>query len=369
MKRWRRVLYGMIALQAWALSSCSPADFVSSTVINGVRILASRASKPRAAPGDEVNVDLLAFDGRPNAKAPKLYWLPIGCVNPTNDAYYACFAKLAEGGGGGGVLLTGVDAGADSDSDADSGADSGADADAGAGLAGLLRPGVNLTKNSFLIAASSASFRMPENVIIPRNGVTPSYGLVILFNFACTNDDIELLPYDPNGGNPQQIPIGCFDSNHNQLGPDDFVFGFTRVYAYAEADQLTEMNPVIKGVDVGERDGGLGIDGGTTTKAVLRAPLRRRRRRLPASTPSGRWCRRRSRPASRSGPTSIRPPARSRPPPGSSMTRRSRSRSRAAPTTTSSPRAPLPGRRRRTSSGSSCTTTKAAPTGSRCRSK
>ena len=153
----------------------------------------------------------------------------------------------------------GADAGASAGADASAGAGAGADAgasagagagaSAGAGLAGMLRPGVNLAPA--MISGPSATFQMPENVIIPRNGVSPSYGLVILFNFACAGDDIELLPYDPNSGNPQQIPIGCFDSNHNQLGPDDFVFGFTRVYAYDRGRQLTEVNPVITRVDVG----------------------------------------------------------------------------------------------------------------------
>jgi hypothetical protein len=100
---------------------------------------------------------------------------------------------------------------------------------------------------------------MPDDIIIARNGVSPSYGLVILFNFACTGH-IELLPFDPGNANPQQIPIGCFDANHNQLGPEDFVFGFTRVYAYSTTD---EENPVISQVDVGS--GRLDVDGGTTT--------------------------------------------------------------------------------------------------------
>ena len=98
---------------------------------------------------------------------------------------------------------------------------------------------------------------MPEDVIIARTGVTPSYGLAILFNFACTGT-LKLLPYDPNSGNPQQIPIGCFDTNENQLGAQDFVFGFTRVYAYATS---TEVNPVIQEVDLGGPRGP-SVDGG-----------------------------------------------------------------------------------------------------------
>ena len=110
-----------------------------------------------------------------------------------------------------------------------------------------------------LVSGSSFRFRVPDDIIIPRKGVMPSYGLVILFNFACAGH-IELLPADPGNANPQQIPIGCFDSHHTQLGPDDFVFGFTRVYAYETSD---ETNPVISQVSIGSKQ--LDIDGGTTT--------------------------------------------------------------------------------------------------------
>jgi hypothetical protein len=75
-------------------------------------------------------------------------------------------------------------------------------------------------------------------------GTTP-YGLAILFNIACAGH-LELLPIDPSNINPQTLPIGCFDSQHNQLGPDDYVFGYTRVYAY---DTLTNANPVIDHID------------------------------------------------------------------------------------------------------------------------
>ncbi len=247
MVRWRPLLTGLFVLGAWGTSSCSPADFQSATVIDTVRILASKASEPRAKPGDEVTLDLLAFDGRLHKSEPmEIFWLPILCINPANDAYYACFASLASGGGDGGVLPV-TDAGTD------------------AGVAGLLRPGADLTP--LLVKGSTFNFKMPDGIIVPRKGVSPSYGLVIVFNFACAGHSVELLPPDPGNANPQQIPIGCFDSNHTQLGPDDFVFGFTRVYVY---DAPTEVNPVISQVDVGDHR--LDIDGGTTT-ASFTVPL------------------------------------------------------------------------------------------------
>ena len=270
MVRWRLRAAGLIAVGVWA-SSCSPADFTSETVIATVRILASRATPhPRPKPGASVTVEMLAIDGRVNQVPPMgLYWLPALCINPPDDAYYACFAQLAAGGGGDGGVRLVTGAGADADAGASASADAGADAgpSAGAGadagaelgpgaLAGLLRPGVDLTP--LLVSGSRFTFKMPEDVIVPRKGITSPYGLVILFNFACTGH-IELLPYDPSNGNPQQIPIGCFDANHNQLGADDFVFGFTRVYA---SDTSTEENPVIERVDLGGP--ALSLDGGAT---------------------------------------------------------------------------------------------------------
>jgi len=85
------------------------------------------------------------------------------------------------------------------------------------------------------------------------------YGLVILFNFACAGH-LEFTPASPSNANPQQVPIGCFDSNGNALGPDDFVFGFTRIYV---SDTVTDTNPVITRVDA--PDGGLGVSQGTTS--------------------------------------------------------------------------------------------------------
>jgi hypothetical protein len=226
----------VVGLGAWAIS-CSPSTFQSSTVIDTVRILASRATEPRAKPGDTVTVDLLAYDGRvePPAKM-NLFWLPAPCINPANDAYYACFTQLGAGGsdGGGGAIGDG-------------------------GTLGLLEPGVDLTP--VLASGSSFTFQVPPNVVITRSGASP-YGLLIFFNFACAGH-IELVPFDPTSQNPQQIPIGCFDADHNQLGADDFVFGFTRVYVEA---MPTEVNPTITQVDLGGRR--LDIDGGVATTAL-----------------------------------------------------------------------------------------------------
>jgi hypothetical protein len=251
MKRQRALSAGLLVLGGWAASSCSPADFQSQTVIDTVRILASRASEPRAKPGDTVNLEVLAYDGRTNpSEKMNIYWLRIPCLNPAADAYYSCFTQFGPG-----------DAGASSPTDA------GAAADAG-GASALLRPGVDLSHSPLIATGPSFSYQMPEDIIVPRTGVSPSYGLVIVFNFACAGKSLEFVPIDPNNGNPQQIPIGCFDANHDPVGADAFVFGFTRIYAY---DQPDEANPVITAVDAPGQSLAFDADSGTT--AAFTVPI------------------------------------------------------------------------------------------------
>jgi hypothetical protein len=98
---------------------------------------------------------------------------------------------------------------------------------------------------------------MPADVVTqhtPVPGEPSPYGLVILFNVACAGQ-VHLLPLDPSSDNPQQVPLGCFDTNNNQLGPDDWVLGFTRIYAYepdagADGGPVTNANPIVASIDV-----------------------------------------------------------------------------------------------------------------------
>lgn len=186
--------------------SCAPRGFADPTIVSSVRILASRADAPYAAPGANVNVSLLAYDGRASKPEPMtIWWAPRPCINPRDDLYYACFDRLAAG-------------------DVSSGL--------GTGLA--------------------ASLAIPPDIVDTHPAVAGArhkYGLAILFNAACAGH-LQLIPVDPNDPNPQKLPVGCFDASGNQLGPDDFVFGFTRVYAYAPDSGVTNANPVIDHVEV-----------------------------------------------------------------------------------------------------------------------
>jgi hypothetical protein len=203
------------------VASCGNDDFDPAPLVNTVRILASRASQPYVQPGQKVEVELLAYDGRRDRSRPmKIFWLPVPCINPLQDAYYACFTQLGTGGA------------------------PGADAGAGPNPIGLLKPGVDLTP--FLPTGPKFELTMPADAVTKHPkvpGIKDPYGLAILFNIACAGH-LELIERDTK--NPQAVPIGCFDDTTKQrLGPEDYVIGLTRVYAY---DTRRNENPVISGV-------------------------------------------------------------------------------------------------------------------------
>jgi hypothetical protein len=229
------------------VSACGPSGFQSATVIDSVRILATRVDHDEAyaRPGDTVTLETLTVDGRTNKTPPAVtYWLPFLCVNPVDDLYYACFASLIGGddaGADGGTITFagGGDAGAD---------DAGADGSAtptptipASALAGLLKPGTDLTP---FLPTGPFTFQVPADIVAShpvQQGIDP-YGLVIVFNIACAGH-VEVAPTNAANG-PQQIPIGCYDDAGTLLDPDQYVIGFTRVYA---STTKSDTNPVITG--------------------------------------------------------------------------------------------------------------------------
>jgi hypothetical protein len=250
-----------IGLFGLAMASCGPSDFSPETLINSVRVMASKASEPYAAPGDNVDLEVLAYDGRPEKAEPmKIYWLPFACENPAADAYYGCFASIASGGAiasDGGVVT--ADAGA---------------ASSGGGLTSL-QPGTDIS--AFLPTGPRYSVAIPADAISAHpvvQGSTAPYGLVIVFNMACAGH-VQLLARDSQ--NPQQVPLGCFDTEGNQLTPDDYVFGYTRVYAYAPDGGVSNANPVLTDVRVGNQvidtQQGFTVPKGTTVDIDTDVPL------------------------------------------------------------------------------------------------
>ncbi|NOU32914.1 MAG: hypothetical protein HOO96_33835 [Polyangiaceae bacterium] len=209
----KRILLAFAALAS--AIACGNTDFDPQNKVDGVRILSSRADKPYAKPGDTVNLELLVADGRVEKPRPVVTaWIPIPCINPPEDLYYLCFTGSS---GSTGSSSTG-----------------------GQGPLGQLRPGQDVTR--FLPQGPTYSFKMPDNVIIPRKSGEP-YGLAILFNIVCAGR-ILIDEVDPSKG-VQQVPISCVDEYGEKLPPTQYVIGLTRVYAYANR---VNNNPVIEGL-------------------------------------------------------------------------------------------------------------------------
>ncbi len=243
-------------------AACGPSGFQSETVIDSVRVLASRvdADDSYAKPGDVVTLETLTVDGRKDKTPPAVtYWIPFVCTNPVDDLYYACFAPFlgADAGTGGGAAIPSFDAGAAEDAGGATDASAGSDGGAGAGdasappvltpvipigaLAGLLTPGTDITP---YLPTGPFTFQIPANIIAGHQveqGIDP-YGLAIVFNIACAGH-VKVVGVSAANG-PQQVPIGCFDDAGNALGPDDYVIGFTRVYV---STTKANANPRIAG--------------------------------------------------------------------------------------------------------------------------
>jgi hypothetical protein len=223
-----RFFFGCVVLAV----GCSVGDFDAQNKLNSVRILASRADIPYAAPGESVAITVLAHDARPSRPEPmRLSWIPFPCVNPAQDSYFDCFRAF---GASRGALPPGADAGVPPRFGDPSGL-----------LSEILKPGVDLTP--YLPSGPTFSVTLPADIVEthpPSPGVNEKYGLAIVFNIACAGH-VELIEIDPNDLTRQQVPFGCFDATGKRLGPEEYVIGFSRIYAY---DTLRNANPVIESV-------------------------------------------------------------------------------------------------------------------------
>jgi len=238
--RKSRLVLGLLAAGGLAAAVACSSGFDAQSQVDSVRMFAVRADKPYVKAGESVTLEALYTDAR-KLKQPreaKNYWVPLVCLNPVQDAYYACFVPGlggADGGASGGgtrFIPTGplADAGA-----AAAGGDGGA-------FTGLSSIPTDVDLGPFLPQGTSFSFTMPADAITPRKGSAP-YGLAVVFNILCAGK-VTFASRDPNGG-PQQVPLRCTDDNGVQLSPKDYVIGISRVYTFADR---TNTNPVIEKV-------------------------------------------------------------------------------------------------------------------------
>jgi hypothetical protein len=178
-----------------ALACACGSDFAPKSSIQTIRILATRADLPYAHPGETVKLEVLAVDGRTNpAKKPmRVFWFPSPCVNPPGDLYYVCYAAVQQ------LFPVKTD---------------------------LSRALVESTKTSIAIPANAL-----DGVVAQPGATTDRTVTAYTFVAACAGH-LERVPLR-GGLGLNQLPVGCFDDvTGQQLGPEDFVFAFTRVFVF-----------------------------------------------------------------------------------------------------------------------------------------
>jgi hypothetical protein len=185
----------LAALAALALG-CAP-EFDRVSEIETLRILAVQKDQPYARPGELVNLSMLWRDGSDKAQRPiSVLWLG-GCFNPPGDLFYTCFAGLDPSSVSAKASVCPPDP--------------------------PNPPEQPRCDNKF-------SFTMPETILNrppPSDPTQPRYGLSYVF-FAVCAGKLELRPVE----HERDFPIACLDESGNRLGPDDFVAGYTAVYAF-----------------------------------------------------------------------------------------------------------------------------------------
>lgn len=187
-------------------SACGMDDFEPANQVQGVRVLAVKKSSAYAKPGEKVTLEILYWDGKskPEEQRPlEVTWFG-GCTNPAGDLYYGCYPQLAE-------LFAGPP-----------------------------------SSDQMKLVGTGGTFELtiPADIVssrpAPADG-SPPYGLSYVFFTACSGR----LGPPPAGEDMSGLPLGCYDKDDKPLGPDEFVPGYTSIYAY---DELRNENPVIDGL-------------------------------------------------------------------------------------------------------------------------
>lgn len=75
-----------------AFVACAPKDFTPSSLVSTLRVLAVRADKPFAAPGENVQLEALVVDPRGNGRDVRFAFGT--CVNPGSGEIPDCVARL-----------------------------------------------------------------------------------------------------------------------------------------------------------------------------------------------------------------------------------------------------------------------------------
>jgi hypothetical protein len=215
MARSRSVRTALAALSV-LLAGCAP-EFDKVSELQTLRVLAVQKEKPYARPGDTVNLSILWRDRSEKAReAPRpvqVVWLT-GCENPPADLFFGCFAPR--------VLFTAGESEQCHSPDPPG-------------------PGLTACDNKIQITLSPTIADRPPS----SDPTQPPYGLTYVFFAVCAGTIKDIAT---ERANERDFPFGCFDNDGNRLGSDDFVAGYTSLYAYKDpliAD--TNENPPVTG--------------------------------------------------------------------------------------------------------------------------
>jgi hypothetical protein len=184
---------------AYVLTACAD-DFKPINQVLGVRILAASVSAPYAKPGENVKLEILAIDGRAEARKSTpmvLSYLPGLCVNPKNDDPNECYP----------------------------------------GFDGSYMRGVNLSAS--LAQGAESSFVVPQD---RERTDTQGYGVAFAFFIACAGH-VEYV--GATAAYPTAPPFGCFDATGKRLASDETSFGFARIYI---SSLIRNTNPAIDSI-------------------------------------------------------------------------------------------------------------------------
>jgi hypothetical protein len=212
--RARRAVLVALALATTGVvitPSCG-GQFDPPSLVNTVRVITVEADLPYGQPGETITLKMRYDDGRPDIDDPEplqITWLG-GCFNPPGDQYYGCYEPLGE-------LVARVQAGDVSPTE-------------------FLLQGPNF--DTFQVT-------MPDDILESRAAPAfgPKVGTAFVFFAVCAG---ELRPVEDAGDtDAQAFPFGCFDATGKRLGADEFVPGYTVVYAYE--DGRTNANPTVNG--------------------------------------------------------------------------------------------------------------------------
>ncbi len=208
----KRVLGTALAAALCLTAACGD-DFTPKSEIDSLRVLSVRVDTPYAKPGSKPTLDMLLVDESKRTTPAQVVWIH-GCVNPRGDLYYECYPQLSQAlaKAYGGQTHT-IDAPID----------------------GLVTFG---TKTTADVPADTITSRPPAN-----DGAFPQ-GRVFVFFVACTGT----VQYAPNAPAPNGLPLRCIDEAGNDLGADDFVYGYTPIFVF---DQLQNAHPIVTGSTIG----------------------------------------------------------------------------------------------------------------------